>query len=750
MNRFKKRLGKLREHDPKLLIAAFIGLHAVFLCIWLETGLTLFTGLGRIADFVLLIAVAAVGNLLVFVIMFIVSFLLVLLPWKLPVYFIGSIVSIFAVFPQLFTYSNMSWSGAFILTATLAIFGILGGCLFYFVILPIKRMAPRTLTLMLGPLMLLALSLGFIYYGGLQANGAVPVLSELQPTETVSDASEMEDRLVPPVAQGSYPVQTFTYGSGTDARRSEFGRHADWISQTADASSFIKDWSRLRTVYWGFDETRLPVNGRVWMPEGEGPFPLVLIIHGNHNMEDFSDDGYAYLGELLASRGFITVSIDENFANYSAVSGIPSEDYALRAWMIIKHLKQLDEWSDDPEHRLYNTINFDEIGLIGHSRGGQAAVLAAGFDDFYEQASRKEVLTGIQYPIKTVVAIAPTDKKLENNFPELKNINYFVIQGAYDSDVNTFDGDRQYDRVSFEPSEADQDFYMKASLYVEQANHGQFNTSWGKHDIKLPFRMLMNTKSIMAGEEQRLIAKAYIAAFLEATLYGRKEYIPMFKDWQTIGDILPPTNYLSRYDDSEMLPLADYEEDENQETTTLRKGSLAAKNLAEWGEETKRNRVDGSRLNRAVRLSWEHSQGRYSLEIPKSTALRLNNASEFAFSLARDSGAVSEGQEELDFSIQVTMKDGTSIKRLLSDFKAIQPVLVSHFLNVKLLEPFIRNGKLTPSAESVYQDFFIPLNAFKREDGRTVDITEIRRIEFVFDQTPSGTVWLDDIRLDQL
>ena len=49
----------------------------------------------------------------------------------------------------------------------------------------------------------------------------------------------------------------------------------------------------------------LPLNARVWHPAGDGPFPLVLVVHGNHRMEDFSDPGYAYLGETLASRGFI-------------------------------------------------------------------------------------------------------------------------------------------------------------------------------------------------------------------------------------------------------------------------------------------------------------------------------------------------------------------------------------------------------------------------------------------------------------
>ena len=87
---------------------------------------------------------------------------------------------------------------------------------------------------------------------------------------------------------------------------------------TVDGSAFVSIGARDREERekdWGFDFKKLPINGRVWYPEGDGPFPLVLIVHGNHNMKDFSDPGYGISGELLASRGFILVSVDENFIN---------------------------------------------------------------------------------------------------------------------------------------------------------------------------------------------------------------------------------------------------------------------------------------------------------------------------------------------------------------------------------------------------------------------------------------------------
>ena len=42
-------------------------------------------------------------------------------------------------------------------------------------------------------------------------------------------------------------------------------------------------------------------------------------------MEQYSDPGYGYLGELMASRGFIFASVDENFLNNSPADliGIP-------------------------------------------------------------------------------------------------------------------------------------------------------------------------------------------------------------------------------------------------------------------------------------------------------------------------------------------------------------------------------------------------------------------------------------------
>ena len=154
-----------------------------------------------------------------------------------------------------------------------------------------------------------------------------------------------------PAQNGPYGVKVLFYGVGNDIRRPEYGPSVAIKTHTVDASEFFEGfngWKRwARRKYWGFDMDKLPLNARVWYPDGPGPFPLALMVHGNHNMSDFSDPGYAYLGELLASRGFILASIDENFLN-SGLYHDPPKQQPVRGWMLLEHLKLWRDWNRAP------------------------------------------------------------------------------------------------------------------------------------------------------------------------------------------------------------------------------------------------------------------------------------------------------------------------------------------------------------------------------------------------------------------
>jgi dienelactone hydrolase len=327
--------------------------------------------------------------------------------------------------------------------------------------------------------------------------------------------------LADPGTTGPFKVVSLTYGAGSDRHRTEFAGLATLKSRTVDGSKLLKDkegWrGKVRSWYWGFDTSKMPLNARVWMPEGPGPFPLILIVHGNHLDTDYSDPGYAYLGELLASRGFILASIDENFLNFNWSGDYETAEQPARGWLLLEHLKLWREWARTKGHRLEGKADLEHVVLMGHSRGGEAAATATTFNrmDYFPGDGRQKFDYG--FGIRGIVAIAPSDGQYRPaGMPRrLENVNYFVVQGGWDADVSAFMGSRQYTAVSFTP-EFDG---FKAELWIYRANHGQFNTSWGRFDNGGPGGWMLNVKPLLSGDEQRKIAGAYFSAFAEAVLH---------------------------------------------------------------------------------------------------------------------------------------------------------------------------------------------------------------------------------------
>jgi dienelactone hydrolase len=410
-----------------------------------------------------------------------------------------------------------------------------------------------------------------------------------------------------PSQPGSHQVQTLSYGSGDD-RRDEFGKNARLKTHSVDGKAFVNKlggWmSAIRKNYWGFDRRKLPLNGRVWCPSGDGPFPIVLVVHGNHNMREYSDPGYTYLGELLASRGCIVVSVDENFLNGDWTDNYDTENDA-RGWLLLEHLRTWREWNSDSTNQFYRKVDFDHIALMGHSRGGEAVAVAVAFNRLALYPDDARVKLGYGFNIRSVVAIAPIDGQYSpaGQSTPLSNINYLLLQGSHDADLFFFSGDRQYKRIKFSGDA----YYFKTSLYIYRANHGQFNTVWGNRDYGLPGGYLLNTKPLLSGEEQRRIARVYISAFLEVTLKGNDAYLPLFRDYRKGSAWLPKTYYVSRFEDSRTRIVADFEEDIDVTSTTVPGGSIRGENLSNWREKDLGLRgVDSKRQNQVVLLGWQY------------------------------------------------------------------------------------------------------------------------------------------------
>lgn len=135
--------------------------------------------------------------------------------------------------------------------------------------------------------------------------------------------------------------------------------------------------------------------------------------------------------------------------------------------------------------------------------------------------------------------------------------------------VTMFLGERVYKRLRF----TDEEFRFKSALYIYGANHGQFNSVWGRKDDMEPGMRLFNLKQLMPAEDQARIAMIYFSAFIEATLHDQKGYLPLFRDYRTAGAWLSATIYLNQYQDSGTQLVSTYEEDINLATTTMMGGA---------------------------------------------------------------------------------------------------------------------------------------------------------------------------------
>jgi dienelactone hydrolase len=581
-----------------------------------------------------------------------------------------------------------------------------------------------------------------------------------------------------PGERGQYSVRYAIYGSGNDKLRSAFRDSVTIRTRPIDASPFVQippEQAKDRQKTWGFDIKHAPVNGRVWYPDGSGPFPLVLVVHGNHDPTDFSDPGYRYLGELLASRGFILVSVDENYLN----GNLRGENDG-RAWVLLEHLRTWKAFTDSASNPFHGKVDWNNIGIMGHSRGGEAVGHAATFNRLSRYPDDANVKFNFNFNIRAVVAIAPVDGQYKpaGVFEPLENVNYLVIHGSHDGDVSEFMGLRQYQRLRFTDGKP----WFKSAWYVYRANHGQWNTVWNNHDNGPRSGRRLDLRALLDPEDQRQFGRVVIGGFLEATLHARPEYLPMFRDQRTIGQWLPKTMYITRFGESSFRALANYEEDVDVATGSLPGVTISGDSLATWKEAPipLRSQTDEQNTN-AAWLGWNNriagpdtaKRGKpasYTLRLSDSLAatLSLGEGASIALSVAptkdmpgprrpaRDTSKASSDSaaeknrpkppavhdDSLPMDLTVELQDaGGHVARLpLSAFGPVRRPLETHVLRRADRE----TAQFRNPYELVLQTYVMPLRDFKAV-APSFEPSQLRAIRLVFDRTPSGTIVLDDV-----
>ncbi len=145
-----------------------------------------------------------------------------------------------------------------------------------------------------------------------------------------------------------------------------------WYPASATATG-----STTLTAYMRDAVTQVELQGRAIRDaaviENEGPFPLVILSHG------YPGNRYlmSHLGENLASKGYIVVSIDHTDSTYRTQAAFGST-LVNRSLDQLFVLNEMDQLGNTDSQFLSGLVDANNTAIIGYSMGGYGAVITAG------------------------------------------------------------------------------------------------------------------------------------------------------------------------------------------------------------------------------------------------------------------------------------------------------------------------------------------------------------------------------------
>ena len=286
------------------------------------------------------------------------------------------------------------------------------------------------------------------------------------------------------------------------------------------------------------------LRGNLHMPAtGRGPFPVIVFQHGFHSScqmgetdgdtsfpckegdtgsattarEERSYAGFDYIARTLASHGYVVMSVDTN--NVNDWTGGPSDggDHA-RAILIGESLDLLAAWNagsgpSPVDGTLTGRLAMSRIGLMGHSRGGEAVASYVAYD--------RVRTDGPRHGVDAVVSIAPTDF----NRPNPAGVAFATVLPYCDGDVSDLRGALTWERTKAENSQAG---FPHIQWSVNSANHNFFNTEWESDDAATnPFETQCGvtlSPTRLSSTEQQSVGRALTVGFLRRYVGGENAF----------------------------------------------------------------------------------------------------------------------------------------------------------------------------------------------------------------------------------
>ena len=512
------------------------------------------------------------------------------------------------------------------------------------------------------------------------------------------------------------------------------------------------------------------VKGVVHYPSGlsGGNYPVLLFLHGKHrtcysNAGGLTNNwpcmaseteipsylGYDYLGEFMASHGYIVISISGNGINGNDDN---SQDFGMqaRAEIMQHHLDLWNTWNTSASGpfggQFVGKLDMQNIGTMGHSRGGEGAALHYSLNQ----------QQGAPYGIKAILQVAPT-----NAFrATLQNVDLGVILGYCDGDLPTLQGVQYYDDARY--ANVDNEGALHTVLMMG-ANHNYYNYNWtpggwdgGSDDWEIidanqtdsHCGTSSSSNQRLTPAEQRAATITYAAAFYRRYLGSETQFAPILE----VDEIQPPSSsgltssdvLVSYHPPTEQRLEINTTESEDHLTTNSHGESVSGNGLTtenicgatqaehyclnvEGGQEPHNDNVLGNALGLSqLEIAWDGNSDNYENTI----ALPFRDLSQFSALQFRVgwnfvSGSYLAGQ---DFSIELEDGSGAMHAEKISDYSGA------------LYNPPGDLAQYMPKL--VHNTVKIPVSAYSG-----LDLTDIEVVRFKFDQTATGAILMSDLIL---
>jgi uncharacterized protein len=145
-----------------------------------------------------------------------------------------------------------------------------------------------------------------------------------------------------------------------DLRKREFKSGEIKIEET------VSDNASYTSYLISYPSDNLTIYGRMNIPKGNGPFPVIILNHGYYNPSLFSSgDGTQTMSDILARNGYVTLASDyrgHGKSDSDGERGGHRPEYSIDVLNLLASVNSLEK------------ADTERIGMWGHSMGGEVSL----------------------------------------------------------------------------------------------------------------------------------------------------------------------------------------------------------------------------------------------------------------------------------------------------------------------------------------------------------------------------------------